>query len=68
MGKIKKHTLNIEYEVEFDVFGLSTPFADYRLAWALNEQLDFKFEKSKLHWGMDLLRKKAEKQIKDLFS
>jgi hypothetical protein len=46
MGKIKKHTLNIEYEVEFDVFGLSTPFADYRLAWALNEQLDFKFEKS----------------------
>ncbi len=46
MGKIKKHTLNIEYEVEFDVFGLSNPFADYRLAWALNEQLDFKFEKS----------------------
>ena len=46
MGKIKKHTLNIEYEVEFDVFGLSTPFADYRLAWALNEQFDFKFEKS----------------------
>jgi hypothetical protein len=46
MGKIKKYTLNIEYEVDFDVFGLSTPFADYRLAWALNEQLDFKFEKS----------------------
>lgn len=46
MGKIKKYTLNIECEVDFDVFGLSTPFADYRLAWALNEQLDFKFEKS----------------------
>lgn len=46
MGKTKKYILDIYYEVEFEVFGLSTPFADYRLAWALNEKLDFKFEKS----------------------
>lgn len=46
MGKTKKYILDIDYEVEFEVFGLSTPFADYRLAWALNEKLDFKFEKS----------------------
>ena len=46
MLKTKKYTLNIEDEVEFDVFGLSTPFADYRLAWALNDKLEFKFEKS----------------------
>jgi hypothetical protein len=46
MVKTKKYTLNIDDEVEFDVFGLSTPFADYRLAWALNENLEFKFEKS----------------------
>ncbi len=46
MVKTKKYMLNIEDEVEFDVFGLSTPFADYRLAWALNDKLEFKFEKS----------------------
>jgi hypothetical protein len=46
MGKTKKYTLNIEDELECDVFGLSTPFADYRLAWALNEHHEFKFEKS----------------------
>ncbi len=46
MGKSKKYTLNIEDEIDFDLFGLSTPFADYRLAWALNEKLEFKFEKS----------------------
>lgn len=46
MGKTKKYTLELDFEVDFDVFGLSTPFADYRLAWALNDKLDFKFEKS----------------------
>lgn len=46
MGKTKKYTLNVEDELELEIFGLSTPFADYRLAWALNEKLEFKFEKS----------------------
>lgn len=46
MTKQKKYTLNIEDELDFEVFGLSTPFADYRLAWVLNDKLEFKFEKS----------------------
>ena len=47
MGKQKKYTLNIDDELEFEVFGLSTPFADYRIAWDLNDKLEFKFEKSR---------------------
>ncbi len=46
MGKQKKYLLNIDDEFEFEVFGLSTPFADYRLAWELNDKLEFRFEKS----------------------
>jgi hypothetical protein len=46
MGKQKKYLLNIDDELEFEVFGLSTPFADYRLAWELNDKLEFRFEKS----------------------
>lgn len=46
----------VDYEIEV---------ADFK--WLTVDQF-FKFEKSKLHWGMDLLRKEAEKQIKDLFS
>lgn len=47
MAKQKKYVLNIEDEIDLEVFGISTPFADYRLAWELNDKLEFKFEKSK---------------------
>lgn len=47
MSKQKKYILQIEEEISFEVFGLSTPFADYRLAWELNDKFDFKFEKTK---------------------
>jgi hypothetical protein len=46
MAKPKKYTLDISEEVDFEVFGISTPFADYRLAWELNDKLAFKLEKS----------------------
>jgi hypothetical protein len=45
MAKQKKYILQVEEEVDFEVFGISTPFADYRLAWELNDKLEFKFEK-----------------------
>ena len=47
MAKQKKYILSIEDEIDLEVFGISTPFADYRLAWELNDKLEFKFEKSK---------------------
>lgn len=46
MAKQKKYTLDLEENIDFEVFGISTPFADYRLAWELNHKLEFKFEKS----------------------
>jgi hypothetical protein len=46
MAKQKKFTLDIDDDLEFDVFGISTPFADYRLAWELNDKFELKFEKS----------------------
>lgn len=46
MSKPKKYILQLEEEISFEVFGLSTPFPDYRLAWELNDKFDFKFEKT----------------------
>ena len=46
MVKQKKYTLNIDEDIDFEVIGISTPFADYRLAWELNDKFEFKFEKS----------------------
>jgi 8-oxo-dGTP pyrophosphatase MutT (NUDIX family) len=46
----------VDYEIEV---------SDYK--WMTVEEF-FKFPSSKLHWGLDLLRKKAKEQIKSLFN
>jgi hypothetical protein len=45
MSKQKKYTLTFDDEIDFDVFGISSPFADYRLAWELNGILKIQLEK-----------------------
>lgn len=45
MSKPKKYTLTFDDEIDFDVFGVSSPFADYRLAWELNGILKIQLEK-----------------------
>ncbi len=38
---VKKRKLNIEYETEFNVFGIYSTLKDYRFCWMLNKHLDF---------------------------
>jgi hypothetical protein len=45
MSKQKKYTLTFDDEIDFDIFGISSPFADYRLAWELNGILKIQLEK-----------------------
>lgn len=37
--------LYIEYEYDFDVYGLTAPLKEYKLAWALNRLLGFRLKK-----------------------
>ena len=46
MGKVKKYELVIEDESTLEIFGVSSAFADYRLAWELNQCLEVNLIKS----------------------
>jgi hypothetical protein len=46
MGKQKKYILDVHEEIDYVVFGISTPFADYRLAWELNNKFEYQLEKA----------------------
>lgn len=46
MAKVKKYDLVLEDESTLEVFGISSAFADYRLAWELNQCLDINLVKS----------------------
>lgn len=37
--------LDIEYDFDFDVYGIVSPVKEYKLAWALNRGLDIKLAK-----------------------
>lgn len=45
MGKVKKYELTFEEEQPFEIFGISSAFADYRLTWELNQVLGIHLEK-----------------------
>ena len=47
MGKVKKYDLTLDDEQPFEVYGISSAFADYRLTWELNQKLDIHLEKEK---------------------
>lgn len=46
MKKVSKYTLTIEEDFDYDLIGLCCHQSDYRLCWALNEQLGLKLAKS----------------------
>ena len=46
MAKLKKYDLVLEDETTLEVYGVSCAFADYRLAWELNQCLDLNLTKS----------------------
>lgn len=46
MAKVKKYELVLEDESTLEVFGISSAFADYRLAWELNQCFDINLVKS----------------------
>ncbi len=45
MTKTKKHQLIFEYDTDIEVFGISSAYIDYRLAWELNLKLSIQLEK-----------------------
>lgn len=46
MAKQKKHLLEFETEVDFDLIGICSHHNDYRLAWGINSTLGFHLEQS----------------------
>lgn len=45
MAKKKKHTLELDHELDFDLIGICSHHSDYRLAWGINEKLGLHFSK-----------------------
>ena len=45
MTKTKKHQLIFDYDTDIEVFGISSAYIDYRLAWELNLKLSIQLEK-----------------------
>lgn len=46
MAKQKKHVLDFENELEFDLIGICTPHPDYRVVWDINSTLKWQLEKA----------------------
>lgn len=46
MAKQKKHQLDFENELEFDMIGICTPHPDYRVVWDINSNLKWELGKA----------------------
>lgn len=46
MAKQKKHLLDFENELEFDLIGICTPHPDYRVVWDINSTLKWQLGKA----------------------
>jgi hypothetical protein len=56
--KMKKNKLIIEYEFDFELFGMSTAAKGYKLAWEINRVLGIHFvKKDDLRVGVKKIRK-----------
>ncbi len=54
MGKVKKYELTLDDEQPFEVYGISSAFADYRLTWELNQMLGIHLEKDQQRFELYL--------------
>ena len=60
MGKVKKYELTLDDELPFEVYGISTAFADYRLTWELNQMLGIHLEKEQQRFELFMPKLKAQ--------
>lgn len=60
MGKVKKYDLTLDDEQPFEVYGISTAFADYRLTWELNQMLGIHLEKEQQRFELFIPKLKAQ--------
>ena len=60
MGKVKKYDLTLDDEEPFEVYGISTAFADYRLTWELNQMLGIHLEKEQQRFELFMPKIKAQ--------
>ncbi|MEY4486900.1 MAG: IPExxxVDY family protein [Flavobacteriia bacterium] len=60
MGKVKKYDLTLDDEQPFEVYGISTAFADYRLTWELNQMLGIHLEKEQQRFELFMPKLKAQ--------
>jgi hypothetical protein len=60
MGKVKKYDLTLDDEQPFEVYGISTAFADYRLTWELNQMLGIHLEKEAQRFELFIPKLKAQ--------
>jgi hypothetical protein len=64
MTKTKKHHLIFEYDTDIEVFGISSAYIDYRLAWELNLKLSIQLEKQSEKLSLE---DKKTKEINSFF-
>jgi hypothetical protein len=64
MTKAKKHQLIFEYDTDIEVFGISSAYIDYRLAWELNSKFSIQLEKQNEKLSLD---DKKTKEINSFF-
>ncbi|CAN5258619.1 hypothetical protein BH23BAC1_BH23BAC1_18540 [soil metagenome] len=43
---MKKNKLIVDYGYDFELLGIISPVKDYKIAWAINNTLNFKFKKN----------------------
>ena len=60
MGKVKKYDLTLDDEQPFEVYGISSAFADYRLTWELNQMLGIHLEKEQQRFELYLPKLKIK--------
>jgi len=67
MGKVKKYELTLDDEQPFEVYGISTAFADYRLTWELNQMLYIHLEKEQERFEVYLPKIKSQQEFSYFF-
>ncbi len=67
MGKVKKYELTFDEEQPFEIYGISSAFADYRLTWELNQVLGIHLEKTENSFEVFMPKTKSNQQFRYFF-
>lgn len=63
MAKVKKYQLTFDPEYDYEMIGISSHHHDYRLAWNINNKLDFQLSYSLEQFQIKVTRKKVEELL-----